>query len=363
LYRLSKQGGDNHRFAAIHKAENMSGMVQNRIKISKPFLSWLRKLGVDPAVVLRHARLPLTLLDGESQMTRSQFFSMWESIGALSNDPALGLKLGDQFQPATLPPSMVAAYYARDLRDALKRCTRFWQCRAAIDMRLSESKNECTVDVEWFHTVQPIPTLLIDALFAMILGMARHGTEQFIAPRRVELKRTPEATGVHSAYFQAPVKFRAKRNALIFDIADLERPFATYNAELLQMLQQHLDRTEQQDKVEVPIIDRVKWILRRILPGGRADVNIVAQELGMSVRTLQRRIVDEGKTFRELLVHVRQELAREYLSQPGIQIDEIAFLLGYKDVASFYRAFRAWEGTTPAIWRTDLINHDIVNRR
>lgn len=79
----------------------------------------------------------------------------------------------------------------------------------------------------------------------------------------------------------------------------------------------------------------------------------------MSVRTLQRRIVNEGKTFRELLVHVRQELVREYLSQPGIQIDEIAFLLGYKDVASFYRAFRAWEGTTPAIWRTELINHNI----
>lgn len=334
-------------------------MVQNRIKISKPFLRWLRKLGVDPVAVLRHAHLSLTLLEDESRMTKSQFFSMWKSIGALSKDPALGLKLGDQFQPATLPPSMVAAYYARDFRDALKRCARFWQCRAAIDMRFSECRNECTVEVEWFHTVEPIPALLIDALFAMILGMGRHGMEQFIAPTRVELKRPPEETGAHHRYFRAPVKFRAKRNALIFDMADLERPFATYNAELLQMLQQHLDRREQQAQVEVSILDRVKWILRRTLAGGQSDVNLVAQELGMSVRTLQRRIVNEGKTFRELLVHVRQELVREYLSQPGIQIDEIAFLLGYKDVASFYRAFRAWEGTTPAIWRTELINHNI----
>lgn len=336
-------------------------MVQNRIKISKPFLNWLRKLGVDSTAVLRHARLPLTLLNENSRMTKKQFFAMWESIGALSKDPALGLKLGDQFQPATLPPSMVAAYYARDFRDALKRCARFWQCRAAIDMRLSEHRNECTVDVEWFHTVEPIPAFLIDVLFAMILGMGRHGTEEFIAPRRVELKRPPQATGVHSAYFRAPVKFRAKRNALIFNIADLERPFATYNAELLRMLQQHLDRSEQQDQVEVSVIDRVKWVLRRTLAGGRSDVNVVAQELGMSVRTLQRRIVDEGKTFRELLVHVRQELVREYLAQPGIQIDEVAFLLGYKDVTSFYRAFRSWEGTTPAIWRTDWINHKVQN--
>jgi AraC-like DNA-binding protein len=195
--------------------------------------------------------------------------------------------------------------------------------------------------------------LLTDAIFALLLEMGRRGTEELLTPKRVELKRAHEATGVHRAYFKCPVKFRSERNALIFDAADLRRPFVTYNAELLEMLQPQLDRRDQQTRAEGSTVDRVKWILRKTLAGGRPDANVVAQELGMSMRTLQRRIVDEGSTFRELLAQVRQELVREYLRQPGTQIDEIAFLIGYEDVASFYRAFRAWEGTTPAIWRTE----------
>ena len=71
----------------------------------------------------------------------------------------------------------------------------------------------------------------------------------------------------------------------------------------------------------------------------------------MSERTLQRRITEEGKTFRELLSEARQELGRQLLSNPSTDIDEVACLLGYQDRSSFYRAFRDWEGLTPLQWR------------
>lgn len=97
----------------------------------------------------------------------------------------------------------------------------------------------------------------------------------------------------------------------------------------------------------------MKWVLKQMLAGGRPDIADVARELGLSVRTLQRRIVAEGTTFRDLLLAVRQELVRKYFAQPGMQINEIAFQLGYEDTNSFHRAFRSWEGTTPSQWRTD----------
>ena len=78
---------------------------------------------------------------------------------------------------------------------------------------------------------------------------------------------------------------------------------------------------------------------------------MVAKELGMGERTLQRRITDEGSTFRELLNETRQELVRQYLRDNSVEITEAAFLLGYEDPNSFYRAFRSWEGKTPAEWR------------
>ena len=78
----------------------------------------------------------------------------------------------------------------------------------------------------------------------------------------------------------------------------------------------------------------------------------VARKLGVSERTLQRPISEEGTSFRQLLAEARQQLTRQYLTQPAIEMNEIAYLLDYEDPNSFYRTFRAREGTTPAPWRS-----------
>jgi AraC-like DNA-binding protein len=77
----------------------------------------------------------------------------------------------------------------------------------------------------------------------------------------------------------------------------------------------------------------------------------VARELGLSGRTLQRRLGDEGASFQLLMTDVRRARARELLADPALDIDEVALLLGYEDQNSFFRAFRLWEGETPSSWR------------
>src|SRR5580658_4261204 len=107
-------------------------------------------------------------------------------------------------------------------------------------------------------------------------------------------------------------------------------------------------------KRRISISEQVKWILKRLLAGSRPEISAVARELGLSDRTLQRRIIDDGANFRQLLLEARQELAHEYLSRPEMDVTEVAFLLGYEDSNSFYRAFRTWEGTTPSQLRAAL---------
>ena len=77
----------------------------------------------------------------------------------------------------------------------------------------------------------------------------------------------------------------------------------------------------------------------------------MAWELGMSERTLQRRITGEATTFRALLSDARRELSQQLLGDPAIQIDEVTYLLGYQDTTSFYRAFKDWAGVSPREWR------------
>lgn len=114
-----------------------------------------------------------------------------------------------------------------------------------------------------------------------------------------------------------------------------------------------LDRSLDEQQRGRSIAETVKWIMKRSLTGGRPDVQAVAGELGMSDRTLQRRLADEGTSFKQLLLQARHEQAREYLADPSLDIKEVAFLVGYEDQNSFYRAFRHWEGETPANWRSD----------
>ena len=95
----------------------------------------------------------------------------------------------------------------------------------------------------------------------------------------------------------------------------------------------------------------MKILIKRRIASGKPDIADVAREMGMSERTLQQRITEQGTSYRGLLDDARREPSRHLLSDGQNGIEEIAFLLGFQDTSSFYRAFRAWEGLTPAEWR------------
>jgi AraC-like DNA-binding protein len=148
------------------------------------------------------------------------------------------------------------------------------------------------------------------------------------------------------------VRFRAGRNALVFRGSDLDRPFVTHNEELLTAIGAQLEGELQARTTRLDVGEQVKNTLKRSLAGKRPTIQPIARELGMSVRTLQRRLTDAAITFQQLVEDTRRELARHYLKQSTVELNEAAFLLGYEDANSFFRAFHLWEGATPGEWRT-----------
>ncbi len=95
-----------------------------------------------------------------------------------------------------------------------------------------------------------------------------------------------------------------------------------------------------------------KRTLKQLLAGQRPGIDDVARELRLSTRTLQRRLTEDGATFQQLMEEARRELARHYLLHSALELNETAYLLGYEDANSFFRAFHDWEGTSPGHWRT-----------
>ena len=336
----------------------VSRHVQDRIKLPGVFWAGLKSIGLTPGAVLRGSGLPPTVYTGESFITTAQNFAIWRSIRELSKDPTLGWKFMSQVGTDQYHPTLLAALHARTYRESIERLARYKQLCSAEEFRITSRGDEISVEVAWpFSGEEPAPALLIDAVFALVTELGRRGTKTPLNPKRIELKRPPEPGNGLDDYFCCRVKYRAARDILILRAADLELPFATHNEELLRMLAPQFEHALEEGRAKQGILEQVRWVLKRLLAGSRPDLFMIAKELGMGERTLQRRITGEGTSFRQLLNDTRRELVREYLGDPSVEITEAAFLVGYENPNSFYRAFRSWEGQTPAEWRAANLAH------
>ncbi|TDF91133.1 AraC family transcriptional regulator [Paenibacillus piri] len=330
-------------------------MKSDRIKFPPGFWAGLQQSGIAPHDIARKAWLPLTIITEPAAVTAAQYFRIWQAYSDLVGDTAIGIiKLVTDFETTQYPPTVLATYHARDYRDALNRMARYKQLCPPESMRITEEGERCTIELEWMRSEQPGPPVLVGTTLAFLLELGRRGTGQPLTARSVEFSHSMGDVKTLEAYFGCPIRIGATDNRLTLHRRDLDRPFISYNNELLEILTPVLDRSlDEQRSRSIP--EMVKWILKRSLTGGHLNIRAVARELGMSDRTLQRRLTDEGTTFKQLLTQARHEQAREYLADPKLDIKEVAFLIGYEDQNSFYRAFRLWEGDTPSNWRSEYL--------
>ena len=326
--------------------------MTNRFRVSSTLPRKLKELGLSPDAVLRQAGLPMGLFNLEKILVSTeQFFALYRGIADASHDPAVGLKLGTEERVERYDPIKIAALSARSFRDAVERLARYKQLTCPEEIRLVERGNECAVQFVWLLAHEKEPPLLVDTCFAWIVSIGCRGTGRPLNPKRVEFERTSAHREMYEAHFRSAVKFKARQNALVFSKADMDLPFVTYNAELLAIVAPPLEAELAQQLAQKTFSEQAKAILKRLLAGQRPGIQDLARELHLSTRTLQRRLSEQGITFQRLLEDARRELARHYLLHSSVELSETAYLLGYEDANSFFRAFHHWEGTSPRQWR------------
>jgi AraC-like DNA-binding protein len=165
------------------------------------------------------------------------------------------------------------------------------------------------------------------------------------------LHAAPDDTLPFEKFFNCPVRFAAGENAIIFDRELLSRPLVQADAELNLAMRDEARLVIARLQGGHDIVSRVRQALVPLMPKCETMLKHVAASLGVTPRTLQRRLVQAEVSFHGLLDSSRRELAQVYLRDSSLSALDVALLLGYAEQSSFTRAFRHWFGTTPSAWR------------
>ena len=326
--------------------------MTDRFRITKAWARRFAEEGIAVPALLRRAGLTSDLFEQEKILvTTAELFALWRTVAEMSPDPGFGLKLGTELRFERSHPVAIAGVCSRSFGDALQRLARYKQLTCPEEIRIHRMAQETSVEFFFSEAREGEPDIMVDVGLSWILNVGRRGSDGEITPLRLDLKRPAIHCELLEGHFGCRVTFQADRNALVFRSDDLDRPFVTHNEELVTMIGTQLESDLNRQNTGRNVGDQVKEALGRSLAGKRPTLQDIAQELGLGARTLQRRLSDSKVTFQQLLESARRDLAHHYLRQPAVEFNEIAYLLGYGDANSFFRAFQVWEGTSPGEWR------------
>jgi AraC-like DNA-binding protein len=312
----------------------------------------LEELGVRVSAVLRRAGLPQDLFDQTRVLvTTEELFALWRAVGEVSTDPAIGLRLGTETKTERFHPSGIAALSTPNFGAAINHMARYKQLTCPEEMLHETNNEEWSIRFRWLLAVDSEPKVLTEYCFAWLLTIARHGSGTSLSPLRVELIQPRSHVKTIERHFGCPVVCDASHNTIVFRASDAQRAFVTRNAELLDMLAPQFEKELKQCNDQDSFTTLVRRAIHERLTGHRPAVEDVARSLHMSSRTLQRRLQDAGSSYQRVLDEARHQMARYYLGNSVLELNEAAYLLGYEDAKSFVRAFRTWEGMPPGLWR------------
>lgn len=174
------------------------------------------------------------------------------------------------------------------------------------------------------------------------------------AARRVHMQWTgPKEPAPIEAFFGCRIVFGAEEDSILFDETIARRPLPERTPELTTVFEDYATAIIRHSVPATSLPEQVRILLAQGLPGGTAGEAEIAGKLGLTRRTLRRRLAEAGLTFQGLRQDLLQQRAERLLREGHLPISEIAFLLGYSEPSTFHRAFRGWKGTSPAAWRAE----------
>ena len=290
------------------------------------------------------ARVPLT-----------RFNQLWRAIIEEDQDPTIGIRLGSMFRIRDAGLVGYAMLHSATLGDAIKRFVDYSHIIEDTAFLTIESHED-----RIHLTIEESPTLTglrqpIEADLATCVTCAREITEVATVPEEVWFPYpAPDNRAPYREIFGGTtLKFETKKAVLVVSGPQLELPVVEEDETLCSYLDEHAASILETLKTD-SFSEKVRRAIWNELAAGRLTLKSVASSMALSARTLQRRLREEGVTFAVLLERFRERMAVELLQRRDLAIYEVAYLLGYSEPSTFFRAFRRWKKMSPREFRAAM---------
>jgi len=325
----------------------------------QPLLEAAAAHGVTAQALARTVGLPDNALDPlPDSLAAGDYIALLAAGAELCADPHFGLHVGERVKLGTYSVYGLVLLACADFGQALEQTQRYEQLahdlgRSTLDV--ANGTDERQARYTWTSHYPQASRHLAESVFAGIRVFGSWLAGRPLAPARLAFAhaRAPDADPrEYARVLGVDPEFGAARHLAMFDAALLAMPVPNADITLYPVLQQHAERLlRERALLEHGVAARVQAAIIRNLAHDRVRLAQVAGELGMSARSLQRKLADAGTSFQQVLDEARHRLAMDYLRQDGLALADIAFLLGFQEQSAFTHAFREWSGMNPGAWR------------
>jgi len=316
----------------------------------------IKALGLPTEQLLSEVGIkPYTINRNEARVPFRQHAEFLHAASLVTRDELFGFKLAaSERDPKDAGLLAYLALSSQTLGEALAVLERYVNLlNEAAEIRIVPSGNTVRLELQFSEIKSIGLQQAVEFGTAKLVGACRYITGTELRPVLVTFVH-PRARGIRKFedFFRCPVRFRSRTNSVILKRVDLALPLKEADRRLHRILKGYGDAVLKQRRRTSPSLRlQVEAIIQRLIHSRNTEIRAVANELGMSTRTLARRLNAEGLSFAHILDEFRRDLAFQYLKDAKRGLKEIADHLGYYDLSAFSHAFKRWTGNTPGEWR------------
>jgi AraC-like DNA-binding protein len=318
--------------------------------ISRLLTARLRVAGIAPKPLLTSAGLTLAQIeDQKARVTVQSQIKFLELASRALDDELLGFRLARDCELRELGLIYYVLASSDVLADALHKAARYGRIvNEGVSLRIRDNR-ETGIGFEYVNVEKRGDRQHIEFWLTIIVRLVRQLTNRRLVPGRVSvMHHGRKMPAEFRSFLGCAIDFAAGMDEVVFPRTVQQMPVVGADAYLNELLTRYCEEAlaHRRDGQTVPLRLQVENAIVPLLPHGKATASEIARRLGLSHRTLARRLAAEDLSFSQILHEQKLDLANRYLRE-GLSVSRIAWLLGYHEVSAFTHAFKRWTGKSP----------------